>query len=86
MTTIERLRGFITENFYVPDPTQLTDDASLLDSGVVDSTGVMEIVTFIEGEFGIKVEDTEVVPDNLDTIGRVAAFVERKRGAAPGRD
>lgn len=71
---------FITTNFYVADPTTISDDASLLDQGIVDSTGVLEVITFLEGEFGIKIDDAEMVPDNLDTIANITAFVARKKG------
>lgn len=82
MTTIDSVRRFITTNFYVPDTSALSDETSLLDQGIIDSTGVLEVVTFVESEFGIKAEDTEVLPDNFDTIGRIAAFVDRKTAAA----
>jgi acyl carrier protein len=70
---------FVTTNFYVPEGSTIADDASLLDQGVVDSTGVLEVITFLESEFGIKIEDAEMVPDNLDTIGNIVAFVTRKK-------
>lgn len=79
-TTIERVRSFITTNFYVPDKDALADEASLLDQGIVDSTGVLEVVSFLETEFGIQVEDDEVLPDNLDSVARIAAFADRKKG------
>lgn len=78
-TTIERVRAFITSNFYVPDKDALADDASLLDQGIVDSTGVLEVVSFLETELGIHVEDAEMLPDNLDSIARIAAFADRKK-------
>jgi len=79
MDTKTRVREFVTSNFFVQDVAGLTDSASLLDLGVVDSTGVLEIMGFLESTFGVTVEDDEIVPDNLDSIGRIAAFVERKR-------
>ena len=79
MTTIERVRKFITENFYIADKASLSDEASLLDKGVIDSTGVLEVVAFLESEFGIQVDDAEILPENLDTIGRIAAYVDRKK-------
>jgi acyl carrier protein len=81
MTTAIRdeVRKFITTNFYVPDAGALADDASLLDLGVVDSTGVLELVGFLEEKYGFKVDDNELVPDNLDSIARIVGFVERKR-------
>jgi acyl carrier protein len=84
MDTLIRVRDFVTRNFFVSDATRLTDDASLLDLGVVDSTGVLETIGFIESEFGVSVEDDEIVPANLDSIGRIAAFVDRKLAARAG--
>ena len=79
MTVREQVREFITTNFYVPDPNVIEDTTSFLDGGIIDSTGVLEVVTFIESEFGISVEDTEMLPENLDSVGNIVAFVERKR-------
>jgi acyl carrier protein len=82
METKQRVREFVTSNFFVQDAAGLTDSASLLDLGVVDSTGVLEIMGFLETTFGVTVEDDEIVPDNLDSIERIAAFIERKRPAS----
>ncbi|HZO16075.1 MAG TPA: acyl carrier protein [Polyangiaceae bacterium] len=79
MTVREQVREFITTNFYVPDPNVIEDTTSFLDGGIIDSTGVLEVVTFIESEFGISVEDTEMLPENLDSVGNIVAYVERKR-------
>jgi acyl carrier protein len=84
MTIQERVRQFILEYFYVSDPDELTDDVSLLDTGYVDSTGMMEIILFIEGEYAIHVEDHETIPENLETLSRIAAFVARKQSSAAG--
>jgi acyl carrier protein len=75
----EQVRAFITSNFYVADPSVLEDSASLLDQGIIDSTGVLEVISFIEETFGITVEDSEMLPDNLDSIARISNFVVRKR-------
>ncbi len=74
----DRVRRFIVENFYVSDPSALGDDVSLLSGGYVDSTGLLEVIAFLESEFGLQVRDEETIPDNLETIGRIAAFVSRK--------
>lgn len=76
----EKIRQFVISNFYVPDPAALDDGASLLDAGIVDSTGVLEIITFLESEFGLTVDDAEMVPENLDAIDHLVAFVGRKQG------
>lgn len=75
----EQVRQFILTNFYVPDANALQDDASLLDTGVIDSTGVLEVISFLEDTFSLTVEEEEMVPENLDSIGRISAFVQRKR-------
>jgi len=76
----EQVRTFVTSNFYVADPAALDNKASLLDLGIIDSTGVLEVIFFIEETFGIKVEDNEMLPDNLDSIERIANFIVRKKG------
>ncbi len=76
----EQVRAFVTSNFYVADPAALEDDASLLDRGIIDSTGVLEVIFFIEETFGLTVEDSEMLPDNLDSIERIANFIARKKG------
>jgi len=79
MNIKEQVRTFVTTNFYVADPSSLNDTASLLDRGVIDSTGVLEVIFFIEETFGITVEDSEMLPDNLDSIERISNFVARKK-------
>jgi acyl carrier protein len=78
----EQIRQFILTNFYVADPDSLADDTSLLDLAIIDSTGVLEVITFLESEYGISIDDAEIVPENLETISRIAAFVAQKRAAA----
>jgi acyl carrier protein len=75
----QKIREFITRNFYVADPASLGDGDSLLERGVIDSTGVLEVIMFLESDFGIAVEDAEMVPENLDSIDALAAFVARKQ-------
>ena len=74
-----QVREFVTANFYVADPKSLEDATSLLDQGIIDSTGVLEVIMFIESTFGVTVEDSEMLPENLDSIERIAAFVARKK-------
>ena len=81
-STREAIRRFITTNFYVVDPGRFGDDDSLLDGGLVDSTGVLEVVAFLEGELGIHVDDSEILPENLDSIAQIDAFVMRARARA----
>lgn len=76
-----RIRAFVVTNFLFGKDNGLTDEASFLEQGIIDSTGVMELVAHLEKEYGIKVEDAELVPDNLDSVKAVAAFVAQKRAA-----
>jgi acyl carrier protein len=76
-----QIRQFVVENFYIPDAAALDDGASLIDLGVVDSTGVLEVISFLESTFELTVKEDETVPENLDSIARIAAYVERKRVA-----
>lgn len=84
MPTIETdVRGFVTDNFlFGRKNVSLDGDDSLLEQGLIDSTGVLELVSFIENKFEIKVEDDDLVPDNLDSINRLIAFIETKLNEA----
>ena len=74
------IRGFIIDTFFVDD---FANDDSFLRTGTIDSTGMLELVDFLEATFGITIEDTELVPDNLDSVDNLVAFLERKGAAAP---
>jgi acyl carrier protein len=76
----DQVLQFITKNFYVADVASLSDDASLLDRGIIDSTAVLELIEFIETTFDIKVDDAEMIPENLDSIERITTFIDRKKG------
>ena len=78
MTTQERVRQFILETYYVADPETVADDVSLIDSGLIDSTGVLELVDFLEESFDIEVEDSELVPENLDSIANLTRYLATK--------
>lgn len=77
------LRTYIMDNFLMSDDeAALEDGQSLLDTGVIDSTGVLELIQYLEETFGFAVEDDELVPENLDSVDNLVAFVGRKRQAA----
>ncbi len=79
------LRVFIQENFLFGQEITFSDEESFLELGLVDSTGVLELVSFLEGEFQIRIDDEELVPENLDSIDNLVRFIEAKlRGAAVG--
>ena len=76
------IRTFIVENFLFGDDSHpLPADLSLIDNDLVDSTGILELVGFLEERFGIQVADADIVPTNLDTIERIAGFIDRKQTA-----
>ena len=74
----KQITDFIVENFLFGNADGLKDDTSFLEGGIIDSTGVLELVTFLEEEFSIDVDDEDLIPENLDTINNVAAYVGRK--------
>jgi acyl carrier protein len=75
------IRNFILENFlFDQNEDALVNDASFLDENIIDSTGILELVSFIEETYSIHVEDEELIPKNLDSINNVVAFIEKKLG------
>lgn len=86
--TVEReIRGFLKENFPLAgDQASLPADESLIERGVVDSTGVLEIVGFIESRFGFEIPIHEIAPEYLDTIDRITTYVRTRLQAADGDD
>lgn len=74
------IRQFIIENFLFEEDENLKEDTSFLESGIIDSTGILELVTYLEETFGITVEDEELIPENLDSISNVVKYLERKQG------
>ena len=73
-----KIKTFITENFLFGNANGLNDDTSFLEEGIIDSTGVLELVTYLEEEFSIKIEDEELIPENLDSINNITAYLEKK--------
>lgn len=76
MSTAAAVRTFISDTFFVDD---FHEDDSFLQSAIIDSTGMMELVAFLEQTFQIKISDAELLPENLDSLSKVCRFVERKR-------
>lgn len=81
MSNEERITGFIQRLSLNEGGAAIAAETSLLDSGLIDSTGIIEVVAFLESEFGIRVEDEEIVPENFETVRRIAALVESKRAS-----
>ena len=80
--TREQLRSFIVENFLFGDDEGLEDSTSFLESGMIDSTGIMEVISYLEENFSIKIKDDELIPENLDSISNILNFIGRKLGTA----
>lgn len=78
MRHIDTVRGFIVENFLFGDGESLREDTSLMEEGIMDSTGILELLFFIEETFGFSVKDDELVPENMDSLQNIARFVDRK--------
>jgi acyl carrier protein len=82
MTIANDIRTFIVENFLFGDTSyDLGDDVSLIEADVVDSTGILELVSHVETTYRIDIKDSEIVPDNFDSISRIAAFVANRNAA-----
>ena len=78
--SVQKIRTFIFENFlFDADESALSNDDSFLEQGIIDSTGVLELVNWLEETFDMQVDDTELIPENLDSVNRLAAFLETKK-------
>ena len=75
----DTITNFIIDNFLFGDDEGLEDDISFLEEGIIDSTGILELITFIEEEFSIEIEDEEMIPENLDSINNLLAFLNKKQ-------
>ena len=83
MSIKQTIRRYVLENFlFTDDEAALQDGDSFLAGGIIDSTGVLEIMLFVEETFDIKVEDEEMLPENLDSVDNLVAFVQRKQAVA----
>ena len=74
-----KIREYIVSTFLFGDGSRLTDETSFMENGILDSTGMLELISFVEQEFGISIDPSELVPDNLDSIRNLTAFIERKK-------
>ena len=85
MDVTSTIRKFIIESFLFEESEELDENTSFLETGIIDSTGILELVTFLEESFGIIVEDEELTPENLDSIGNLVRYLELKgtRGDIP---
>lgn len=80
MSIEQTVRTFILENFlFTTDTSALNVNESFLEKGIIDSTGMMEVIYFLEDKFAIRIDDAEMVPENLDSVSNIVRFVERKK-------
>jgi len=82
MSIEQEIRGFILENYlFTDDQSALANTDLFLEKDILDSTGILELIYFIEDEYDVKVDDMEMIPENLGSVERVVAFVQRKQSA-----
>ncbi len=77
--TKDRIRAFVVENFLFGEGEDIKDGTSFLDEGIIDSTGILELVDFLEEEFEISIDDEELIPENLDSLNNASAYVDKKQ-------
>lgn len=83
MTVEQKIRDFILNNYlFTSDPSALRNDDSFMKRGIVDSTGILEVIHFLGEAFGIAVSDAEMIPENLDSVDNLVAFTQRKTSGA----
>ena len=83
MDTRERVRSCLGERFLFDPGAAIEPGQSLMKAGILDSTGAMELVLFLEEEFAIRIADQELVPENLDSLNNIATFIARKKAGSP---
>jgi acyl carrier protein len=83
METKNLIKKYIAENLlFSSEGFEYDDNASFLQEGIIDSMGVMELVTFVSANFGIQIDPSEVLPENFDSVNKLAAFIQRKQPAS----
>lgn len=80
MSTENKVREYMLENYlFTNDQKALANNDSFLDKGIIDSTGILEVIMFLEEEFGLSVDDDEMIPENLDSVSNIVKFIKRKQ-------
>jgi len=77
----QQVRQFILDNFMMGGTAEIPDDASFMDRHIIDSTGFLELISFVEESFGIQVSDDDMVPENLDSLNNIERYIRKRRGA-----
>jgi len=76
----DKIRAFVVESFLFEEDENLKEDTSFLENGIIDSTGILEVVTFLEETYEFAVEDDELIPENLDSIANIENYIKKKQG------
>ena len=80
MNVLETVKAYVVENFLFGDDSRIGPKTEFLENGILDSTGVLELVGFLEEKFGIRVEDDELVPDNMNSLEKITLYISKKTG------
>jgi acyl carrier protein len=80
MDVLETVKAYVVENFLFGDDSRIGPGTDFLENGILDSTGVLELVGFLEEKFGIRVEDDELVPDNMNSLEKITLYISKKTG------
>lgn len=80
MDVLETIKAYVVENFLFGDDRRIDPKTDFLENGILDSTGVLELVCFLEEKFGIRVEDDELVPDNMNSLEKITLYISKKNG------
>ena len=83
---IETVKEFVVEKFLFGDHDEFQEETSFLEEGLIDSTGILELVMFLEETYGVKIDDEELVPQNMDSLQNIAQFLDGKLNASPAAD
>jgi len=78
MNYMNEVRQFIVDNFLFGDDGNLTEDTSFFEKGIIDSTGILELIGFLEEKYGVSIKDEELVPENFENLSRIGYFLEKK--------
>jgi acyl carrier protein len=79
----EEVRTFISDNFMFGEGATIEDDTSFLEKGIIDSTGILEVISHLESFYKIKIEDDELLPENLDSVNNIVRFIGNKIAGLP---
>ncbi len=79
---LQTIRKFVIDNYLFGEEGTLSDEDSFMETGIIDSTGILELVKFLESTYTIKVTDEELIPDNLDSVSKIVSFILAKQSAS----